>query len=223
MRPIFESLVKLSEKEELLGEVKKLIPKHERPKVVAVIAKRESGKSYLLRHLIEDGHFPAIIIDKNFQTAWNDISVLAKKTEQLHTWDRKGGIWRMRGEKIVQRLTQMFEHYNETNNVENRICVIMEDCGEYTSTRQQTILLKGLCAAVRHANVHIFLVFHTLDMINTQLKAELDGIVLFKTNDSQDFFYRRRHFRNEEELKDRFKDLCKPSTHKHQHYVINFD
>lgn len=223
MMPTFEALKTLSEKEELLGEVKKIIPDHERPKVVAVIAKRESGKSYLLRHLILEKNFPAIVIDKNFQTAWNDISVLAKKTETLQNWERDVGIFRMRGEKIVQRLTTLFEYYNESKNVDKRICVIMEDCGEYTSTRSQTILLKGLCAAVRHANVHIFLVFHTLDMINTQLKAELDAIVLFKTNDSQDFFYRRRHFRNEEELKEKFQILCRPTTHKHTHYVINFD
>ncbi len=138
-------------------------------------------------------------------------------------WGRDVGIWRMKGEKIVQRLTALFEHYNESKNVNNRICIIMEDCGVYTSTKREVEILKGLCAAVRHANTHIFLVFHSLDMIHTQLKAELDAIVLFKTNDSQNFFYRNRHFRNEDELKEKFLILCKPTTHKHQHYVINLD
>lgn len=219
----FDMLKEMSDKQALIGDVLEMMKDNERPKVIAVIAKRESGKSYLLRHLILEKQIPTIVVDKNFQKTWDDISVPAKKTETLLDWSRDKGIWRMKGEKIVQRLTSLFEHYNESKNVDNRISIIMEDCGVYTSTKREVEILKGLCAAVRHANSHIFLVFHTLDMIHTQLKGELDGIVLFKTNDSQDFFYRKRHFRNEEELKERFLTLCKPTTYKHQHYVIDFD
>lgn len=223
MMKTFEMLKSMNEKEALLAGVLNVIPNHERPKVVAVIAKRESGKSYLLSNLIQYTKIPTIVVDKNFQQSWDEISVPAKKMETLMQWERDVGIWRMKGDKIVNRLTALFEHYNETKNTKNRICVIMEDCGAYTSTKREVEILKGLCAAVRHANSHIFLVFHTLDMIHTQLKAELDAIVLFKTNDSQNFFYRNRHFRNEDELKERFQTLCKPETYKHQHYVINLD
>jgi GTPase SAR1 family protein len=215
----------MTDKMTLLGDLLEVLKDSDKPKVIALVATRGVGKTYLLRHLIQHKNLPTILVDKNFQGDWDGISVSIpdKKIESLTKWNRESGILRIKGEKIVQRLRTVFNDYNENDNNKNRIAVIMEDCGEYTQTLGETTQLKGLCAAVRHANAHIFLVMHDLVSIHQRLKPELDALVLFRSNDEEDYFSRRRRWRKESEISEAFDKLNHHSSPKHQHYVIRFD
>jgi hypothetical protein len=221
----FEQINRMTDQMTLLAPLLDVIRDSEKPKVIALVATRGVGKTFLLRNLIDYKKFPTILVDKNFQEDWDEISVIVpdKKIDSLTKWNRETGVLRIKGEKIVERLTTVFNNFNENSNTKNRIAVIMEDCGVYTQTLGETKLLKGLCAAVRHANAHIFLVMHDLESIHQKLKPELDALVLFRSMDEQNFFARRRRFRNEDEISAAFEHLNKETTPKHTHHVIRFD
>jgi len=196
-----------------LIHLKKLVSELDKPKVIAVVGDTGQGKTTKIIELIQQKNWGCIVIDENYQENYDDISYNLDNIKALQSWNRERGIVRVRGHNIIVKMRETFKYYTENKITEKRIAVILEDCSEYIETPKQISSLRGMCGAVRHANAHIFLMFHDLTGIPTRLKSMLQGIILFKTKDPENYFRRPRNFRNEELIAEAFTKLQRAKNH----------
>lgn len=137
-----------------------------------IIGRRKSGKTTLMRKVIDSHYKKVLIIDTFDHPAYRDIPIMG--IDKLKYW--KKGIYRVLSKKMGEVMPVINDHVNNS-------LILFEDATKYLGGKLDDDV-KEFIVDSKQKNLDLYFMFHGWGMVPPDLYRLLDTITMFKTRDS---------------------------------------
>ncbi len=137
-----------------------------------IIGKRKSGKTTLMKNIINSNNKKVLIVDTFNHPSYTDIPIMG--LDKLKHW--KKGTYRVISKKMIGVMT-------EINNHLSNALIVFEDATKYLDGQLDDDV-KEFIIDSKQKNLDLYFMFHGWGMVPPDLYRLLDTITMFKTRDN---------------------------------------
>lgn len=182
-------------------------------KVIAIVGEKEIGKSYQLKKILEAKEERTVILDNSMQPAWLHLGEISLEWMKSQT----SGVYRVHDPDYKQFFRILYEDWGiKTKNIGGR--AFIEDASAALGMQMDKDIMRML-VGLRHRNVDVTLVFHTIRDTPQYIIPQLNEFIFMRTPDSWDKIADRFPDRVRDKAKEKF-EIVQNHPNKHHFEIL---